>query len=136
MQGGHSSCYIPGSLLFLLQMDVVKKILLTVAVVALATYGLDCLAMTTPEQAMQCCNSMPCSPNGHHGQDCCKTMPSANAPFLRSPHTSIAPAVHVVGAAILGLADAPVVSGESVRVSMLSHAPPIRYSPASLPIRI
>ena len=56
---GHSSCNVPGTLLFSLRMDVF-------AVVALATYGLDCLAMTRPEQAMQCCRSMPCSPNGHH----------------------------------------------------------------------
>jgi hypothetical protein len=114
----------------------VKRILLMIAVVALGTYGSDCLAMTTPEQAMQCCKSMPCSPSGHHGQDCCKTMPSVNTPFLQSAHTSVAPVVHVLGALTSQVADAPVALGESVSVSTVSHAPPIRYSSASLPIRI
>jgi hypothetical protein len=117
-------------------MDIVRKILLMVVVVALTTYGLDCLAMTTPEQAMQCCNSMPCSPTGHHGQDCCKTMPSINAPFLRSQNTSAAPVVHVLEALTSLVADVPVALGESASVSAMGHAPPIPYSPASLPIRI
>jgi hypothetical protein len=30
-------------------------------VVALAAYAFDCGAAANPEQAMQCCNSMPCS---------------------------------------------------------------------------
>jgi hypothetical protein len=117
-------------------MAVVKRILLMIAVVAVATYGFDCLAMTTAEQAMQCCKSMPCAPSGHHGQDCCKTMPSVNAPFLRSAHTSVAPIVHVLGALASRVADAPVALGESSTVSTLSHAPPIRYFAATLPIRI
>jgi hypothetical protein len=117
-------------------MDVVKKALVVVAVVALATYGLDCLAMTTPEQSMQCCNSMPCAPSGHHGQDCCKTMPSISAPFLQSQQTSVAPDVHVVGAVTSVPVAAPLASRECVGVSASSHAPPIRYSPSSLPIRI
>jgi hypothetical protein len=117
-------------------MAVVKRIVLMVAVVALAIYGLDCMAMTTPEQAMQCCNSMPCSTTGHHGQDCCKMMPLVNAAFLRSPYRSIAPVAHMVGTAISGVANASAALHESASVSPLSHAPPIRNSPASLPIRI
>jgi hypothetical protein len=50
--------------------------LIAVLTVALAGYALDCVGMTTPEQAMQCCNSMRCPSHGHHGQDCCKSMPS------------------------------------------------------------
>jgi len=117
-------------------MAVVKRILLMIAVVALATYGLDCLAMTTPEQAMQCCNSMPCSPTGHHGQDCCKNLPSLNASFMQSAHISISPPVYLVGPVIAGLANAPLMVGESASVSALGHGPPIRYSSAALPIRI
>jgi len=51
--------------------------------IALAAYAFDCLGMATPEQAMQCCRSMPCSSHHHNhrhrSQDCCKTMPSAHA---------------------------------------------------------
>jgi hypothetical protein len=117
-------------------MAVVKKILLVIAVAALPSYGLDCMAMATPAQVMQCCNSMPCAPNGHHGQDCCKTMPSVNAPFLRTPHTWVASIVHVLGALTSELEEVPVALGESASVPALGHAPPVRYSPASLPIRI
>src|SRR5215472_11098334 len=60
--------------------------------VALAAYALDCSGMTTPEQAMQCCNSMPCSSQSDHAQDCCKTMPAMHAPFVQPSSTSsIAP---------------------------------------------
>ena len=118
------------------QMDGVKKTLLIVVLATLTTHGFDCLALTTPEQAMQCCNSMPCAPGGHHGQDCCKTMPSINGPFLQPQHTSIEPDVHVVGAATSDLTSVQVLLGESVGVSALSHAPPIRYSSSSPPIRI
>lgn len=51
--------------------------------VALAAYAFDCSGMTTPEQAMQCCNSMPCSSQSDHGQDCCRTMPAMHAPFVQ-----------------------------------------------------
>lgn len=85
---------------------------------------------------MACCNSMPCSPNGHDGQDCCKTMSSVIAPFLRSPHASISPGFHMAEAAITGPTPMLMVLAESVSVSARSHAPPGRYSPACLPIRI
>src|SRR6266446_5179227 len=65
-------------------MRLAKTILLAVLAVALAGYAFDCGAATTPEQAMQCCNSMHCtSSHGHHGQDCCKTMPRTHAAFLQ-----------------------------------------------------
>src|SRR2546429_280926 len=55
------------------------RVLIAVLTVALASYALDGVGMTTPEQAMQCCNSMRCPSHGHHGQDCCKSMPSVHA---------------------------------------------------------
>jgi hypothetical protein len=42
-------------------------VLLTSLAVALAAYAFDREAATTPEQAVQCCNSMHCSSHGHHG---------------------------------------------------------------------
>src|ERR1700758_3303990 len=64
-------------------MNQARPILIAALAVALAVYAFDCGAMTTPERAMQCCNSMPCSSQGHHGQDCCKTMPAMHAPFVQ-----------------------------------------------------
>jgi thiol-disulfide isomerase/thioredoxin len=63
-------------------MNLAKPILVALLAVALAVYAFDCGAMTMPEQAMQCCNFMPCSSQGHRGQDCCKTMPAMHAPFV------------------------------------------------------
>ena len=57
----------------------VKWVLMPTLTVALAAYGLDCLGMATPEQAMQCCNTMRCHTHSHHqhhgSQDCCNTTP-------------------------------------------------------------
>ena len=46
--------------------------------VSFCAYGLDCLAMTTPDAAMDCCKAMRCHYHRHRGQnsqDCCKTAP-------------------------------------------------------------
>lgn len=118
------------------KMHVAKPILLLAIVVALTVYSFDCGAGTTPEQAMECCNSMPCSPQGHHGQDCCKTMPSMRAPFVQSS------SVHGVSFASLVFAVLPTFGetlniDQSVRVvAAKSHAPPIFYDTALTPLRI
>jgi hypothetical protein len=60
-------------------MGFARQVILVVLAIAVAAYASDCGGMTTPEQAMQCCNSMRCSSHAHHGQECCKTMPSIQA---------------------------------------------------------
>jgi hypothetical protein len=117
-------------------MYLAKQIFVLVAVVLLGVYAFDCEAMTTPEQAMQCCNSMPCSPQGHHEQDCCKTMPSMHAPFVQPS------SVHGVSFASFVFAVLPT-CGESLgmdsyagHVAAQSHAPPIFYASALTPLRI
>jgi len=117
-------------------MRVVRPFFLAVLAIALAGYAFDCGATTTPEQAMQCCDSMPCSSDGHHGQDCCKTMPTVRAPFVQPssvPGVSYSPLVLAVLPA----------TGKSLAldfpdrvIAAHCHAPPIRYSPAPLPLRI
>jgi hypothetical protein len=64
-------------------MRFIRAILLTAIVAALATYAIDCSAMVSPEQAMQCCKTMPCAPH-NHGKNCCQTMPSTHPPFVKS----------------------------------------------------
>jgi len=117
-------------------MRSVRPIFVAMLAVALAAYALDCGAVTTPEQAIHCCNSMPCSSHGHHGQDCCKTMPTVRAPFVQPSN------VHGVSYSPVVLAVLPV-AGESHGVvsssrviAALCHAPPIRYAPTPLPLRI
>jgi hypothetical protein len=117
-------------------MRLAKPIFLGVLVVALAAYAFDCDAATTAEQAMQCCNSMPCSSHGHEGQDCCKTMPTVRAPFVQPS------SVHGVSYSLLVFAVLPAVS-ESHRIDSAdrvivaqSHAPPILGTLTPLPLRI
>jgi hypothetical protein len=64
-------------------MLLTRRVHIAALVLALATYAFDCGGMTTPQQAMECCKSMPCSSQGHHGQDCCKAMPAMHAPFVQ-----------------------------------------------------
>ena len=117
-------------------MSFARLVLMVVLGIALVAYAFDCSAMTTPEQAMQCCNSMPCPSHGHAGQECCKTMPVMHAPFVQSS------AVHGIAYTSLVFAVLPA-SGESQgldcsarMIAAHCHAPPIRSAPAPLPLRI
>src|ERR1700746_2340862 len=116
-------------------MHPAKPILLIAIAAAIALYAFDCGAATTPEKAMQCCDSMPCVSHGHHGQDCCKTMPSMHAPFVRpSSVNSVSCSIHVFAVLptfgdpdeSLGVSDRPVAAN--------GHAPPILCVTAPLPL--
>jgi hypothetical protein len=114
-----------------------KLILLAVLAIALASYAFDCLAMSTPEQAMQCCDSMPCSSHGHqHSQECCKTMPSMHPPFVQ-PASAYRLSFSVVFAAVMPGFDALQDLDFSAGVlTTHCHAPPISLIAASSPLRI
>ena len=64
-------------------MRFAKQIVMTVLGIALVAYALDCSAMVTPQHAVECCQSMGCSSQGHTSEDCCKTMPAMHAPFVQ-----------------------------------------------------
>lgn len=120
----------------LVEMRFVRPILMAFLVLALGAYAFDCDAMTTPEMAMQCCNSMPCASQGHHDQKCCKTMPAMHAPFVQP---SFAPGVRYSPVVVATLATFHHFHGvnSSVRdVAIHSHAPPILLSTDPLPLRI
>jgi hypothetical protein len=113
-----------------------KSIFLAVLAVALAAYAFDCGATTTPEQAMQCCGSMPCSSHGHDAQDCCKTMQAMHAPFVQ-PSSVHRASYSALVFAVLPATSELLATGSSDRViAALCHAPPIRYAPTAVPLRI
>lgn len=118
-------------------MRFAKPISLALLSIALVTYAFDCGAATTSEQAMQCCNSMPCSPHDHeHSQDCCKTMPAMHAPFVQSASAHGVSSFALVFA-LLPATDEPCSVDCSSRViAAHCHAPPIQYTPATLTLRI
>jgi hypothetical protein len=79
-------------------MRFARPILILMMGVALGAYAFDCVPMTSPEEAMQCCAAMDCASQGHHDQDCCQTAPSMHAPFVKAASmqsVSIAPLVFV-----------------------------------------
>lgn len=116
-------------------MALARAAVLAVLTAALAAYGLDCAGMTTPEQAMQCCNSMQCASHGHRGQGCCKTMPSMRA-VLGQPSSAqgIAPAPVALGA-VQPCVDPEHGISSSCMIAERSHDPPLR-SPDVLPLRV
>src|SRR5881227_4324768 len=117
-------------------MGLLRPILPALLAVALSAYGFDCSAMTTPEQAMRCCNSMHCSSHAHHGQDCCKRMPNVRSPFVgaSSAHgMSFAPPLLAVMPA---RGEVPVLDFSPRIIPAHRHAPPIFSFSASVPLRI
>jgi hypothetical protein len=117
-------------------MRIAKTVLLVVSIVALAAHGFDCSAMTASEQAMQCCNTMPCEPNGHHGQDCCKTMLSAYPPFVQPPTQHLFSLGHVATMPSSGFVSNLSMSFQGITVVAYILVPPHEYSPGTPPIRI
>ena len=116
-------------------MRFAKLALVAVVALLVGAYGFDCEAMTTPEQAMQCCGSMPCSPHGHDGQDCCKSMPTLHAPFVKPTAGPVS--FHLTVVALLTISHFPIAAAsERERMRATVHAPPIFSPPTVSPLRI
>jgi hypothetical protein len=118
-------------------MRFATQLVMAVLGVALAAYALDCSGMTTPEQAMQCCDSMACSSQSNHGQDCCKTMPAMHAPFVQPSSTSSAASLTSVQVTALAVAPQNIrLDSSRVRVAPNDHAPPGNSASDLTPLRI
>jgi len=116
-------------------MRFVKLIFLPVLALALMAYAFDC--GTTPlADAMQCCNSMPCSSHGHHGQECCKTMPAMRAPFVQPSPVHDVSFSSVLLEAPPAFLDSTDLDSSARAVAARSHAPPIPHAPAPAPLRV
>jgi hypothetical protein len=84
-QANHALDYDSESRIPLLKMTLFRPILLAVVAFALVGYAVDCAPMASSDEAMQCCETMPCASHGaEQSQDCCKTMPSMHAPFVQA----------------------------------------------------
>jgi hypothetical protein len=102
---------------------------------ALIGYAFDCAPMATAQQAMQCCKSMQCMRHGHHGQDCCKEMPSTRDVVGQPTSASHSFAAIAVGL-VQPLDESLSVASSTRRIEDQSHAPPILSPPNILPLRI
>ena len=117
-------------------MRLVKRILLPVALMVVVANSFDCLAKTTPQQAMECCRRMPCMPQGQHGEDCCKTMAPTDASFVLPTATpSLHLGQHLIGIAPIHVEYLALLSGDVVRPAQ-SHAPPGTHTSALQSLRI
>ena len=121
---------------YLIYVRLMKLIFLAAFVAVLAAYSFDCGAAMTPEQAMKCCDSMPCSSQGQHGQDCCNTMPSAQASFVQPTSVGHASFVPIVFALLRTLVDAHDRDSSARVVAAFAHDPPVSLLSASAPLRI
>src|SRR5437762_13333945 len=117
-------------------MGLLRPILPALLAVALSAYGFDCSAMTTPEQAMQCCNSMHCSSPAHHGQDCCKRMPSVRSPFVQPSSAHGMPVSPAMFAVMPASGESQGLDFSARIIAAHSHAPPGFCIPAPAPLRI
>jgi len=117
------------------EMQLGKAILLAMLAAALVGYALDCGPMVTAEQAMQCCQSMPCSSPGHEGEDCCQTMSAGHAPFLQ-PASAQTGTLESLAVAVVPTAPLPPDAVLLARVAVSSHTPPILGAVAAPTLRI
>jgi hypothetical protein len=122
-------------------MHFAKLIVASILLVAIGAYGVDCNAMTTAEQAMQCCKSMHCmsshhNSSGNHSTDCCKAMPDMRSALGQpsSVHNlSLSPAaLEVLPASAL----TQNVQAHRSLIAIDSHSPPLLFSPPPLSLRI
>ena len=115
-------------------MRLTSPFLLAIVALALTSYAVDCSAIPTPEAAMHCCASMPCS-HGHSQQDCCKNMPSMHVPFVQPASLHNIQFSFSIAAALPAAANSRTIDRSSLFATVYCHAPPVL--PASLsPLRI
>src|SRR5438128_10120184 len=117
-------------------MSLFRPILVAVVGLALASYAFDCFAAATPEQAMQCCNSMRCSSHAHHGQDCCKRMPNVRSPFVGASSDRGISLSLAAPAVMPARGELPVFDFSARIIPAHSHPPPLFSFSASVPLRI
>lgn len=122
----------PGKVANVFCMRLRKSALVAVVALLLAAYVFDCHAMSSTEQATQCCGSMPCSPQGHHDQECCQTMPTMRGPFVKPSAIQVSFAVTL---AVLPITRQPRVA--TPELSRTTSVAQTHFSPPAItPLRI
>jgi hypothetical protein len=112
-----------------------RSIISAVLAVALGAYAFDCAPMATAQQAMQCCKSMQCMRHGHHGQDCCKEMPSTRD-VVGQPSAANHSFAPVAVGVVQSFNESLSIAASARLIADQSHAPPILSPPNILPLRI
>lgn len=109
----------------------------TVAVflgMALAAYVVDCSGLMTPDEAVKCCEAMPCSSSGH-SQECCETMPQMHVPFVQRSSGQGLSFTHDLIAVLSVFQESLGADSSARRLVARCHAPPGSSPPTTIPIR-
>src|SRR5215469_15202273 len=117
-----------------------KHVLFAALILVLSAYGLECVGVTTPEQSMQCCNTMRChSPHNRHSHqsmDCCETVPHIQ-PALGQPSSvraiSFAPATLGL---VQGFGDSRLMEVSRGIIGAHAHDPPLACALKMFPLRV
>lgn len=116
-----------------------KFVLPLTLTIALAAYGMDCLGMTRPEQAMQCCSTMHCHLHGHrshHSQDCCITTPQMHAALGQPSLVQGVLFLPVALGVLKSFNDSHFMDCSVSTISGHSHDPPRSRSTLTTPLRV
>jgi hypothetical protein len=116
-------------------MRLTKTSLLAILALGLASYAVDCSAIQTPQAAMHCCASMPCS-HGHGPQDCCKNMPSMHVPFVQPASLHNVQFSFSIAAELLASANSKALDRPALFANVYCHAPPVPPVSTLSPLRI
>jgi hypothetical protein len=112
-----------------------KTLLLALLALSLASYAVDCSAIQTPQAAMRCCASMPCS-HGHGPQDCCTNMPSMHVPFVQPASLHNVQFSFSIAAALPPAANSKALVRPALIANVYCHAPPVLPLSSLSPLRI
>jgi len=119
-------------------MGLVRLSLMVTIVAALAAYAIDCSGMSGSDEAMQCCETMPCASQGPgHSQDCCKSMPSGQAPFMQAQRAlEFSPSLTFVGVPPGAIGVETTTALGRVVLDSGEHGPPLFEPENRAPLRI
>jgi hypothetical protein len=113
-----------------------KLLLAVLLALTIGAYVMDCTEMMTLDDAMKCCDTMPCAPHQHgDAHDCCKTMSLTHTVFVQ-------PSVHRASFSPVLVALVPFDSQAGPLefsfpvTSAHSHAPPISDASIFSPLRV
>ena len=117
-------------------MLIARSLLIAMLALALGVYLIDCLEMGTPDDAMKCCDSMPCRSHDHdNAQDCCKMMTSTHTAFVQPSMYQFSFSTAAVALPPVSQSAAGIAFFTGI-VAVHCHAPPISQEVQISPLRI
>jgi len=115
-------------------MHAARSLLLGTLAMALMVWAFDCSGATSADEAMDCCNSMPCS--HEHGKDCCKDMAYQHAPYVKPSAVRGALSSSLVVSVLLGSRETSIPNSIVAQAGWHNHWTLGTSPPLLIPLRI